>query len=152
MSKNTEEIPAAEESKVLSLLEAISRESARQTDQLRRQLRATRWAAFFCVCLAAVSVFACLTLLPRVTGILAQADAILAELNTTAETINETVPSTMEDINALISQSRTGLSTAFVSIETALQKINAIDIASLNQAIADLAGIVRPLSSLLGGR
>lgn len=152
MSKNTEELTASETSKLIPLLESISRESARQTDQLRRQLRMTRLVALFCACLAAVAVFACLSLLPRITGILTQADAILTQLQTTAETINETVPATMEDINALIAQSRTGLSAAFVSIETALQKINAIDIDSLNRAISDLAGIVRPLSALLGGR
>ena len=47
---------------------------------------------------------------------------------------------------------RMGIDTALVSIQTALGKINDIDIDSLNQAIADLAGIVRPLSALLGRR
>ena len=58
----------------------------------------------------------------------------------------------MQDVNSLIAQSRMGIDTALVSIQTALGKINDIDIDSLNQAIADLAGIVRPLSALLGRR
>ena len=62
------------------------------------------------------------------------------------------IPSTMQDVNSLIAQSRMGIDTALVSIQTALGKINDIDIDSLNQAIADLAGIVRPLSALLGRR
>lgn len=149
MSENIED-SAVEASKLLPLLERISQETTRQNVQLKRQLRAMRWVAFFCACLAAVSVFACVTLLPKVTGLLAQASGILTELQTTAKTVNETVPATLEEVNGLISLSRTGITTALVDVQTALSKLNSLDIESLNQAIEDLAGIVRPLANLLG--
>lgn len=141
---------AAEESKMLSLLERISREAVQQNQQLKHQLRLTRWVAFFCACLAAVSVFVCAALLPRVAGILTQASSIMTELQTTAQTVNKTVPGTLEQVNALVKESRTGITTALTDVQTALGKLNALDIESLNRAIEDLAGIVRPLANLLG--
>lgn len=149
MSTKSEET-APEESKMLSLLERISRETIQQNQQLKRQLRLTRWVAFFCACLAAVSVFACVTLLPRVTELLTQASSIMTELQTTAQTVNETVPGTLEQVNALVRESRTGITTALTDVQTALGKLNALDFDSLNRAIEDLAGIVRPLANLLG--
>lgn len=149
MSAKSEET-AAEESKMLSLLERISREAVQQNQQLKHQLRLTRWVAFFCACLAAVSVFVCAALLPRVAGILTQASSIMTELQTTAQTINKTVPGTLEQVNALVKESRTGITTALTDVQTALGKLNALDIESLNRAIEDLAGIVRPLANLLG--
>lgn len=149
MSTKPEE-NAAEESKILPLLERISRETIQQNQQLKHQLRLTRWVAFFCACLAAVSVFACVTLLPRVTGLLTQASSIMTELQTTAQTVNETVPGTLEQVNALVRESRTGITTALTDVQTALGKLNALDFDSLNRAIEDLAGIVRPLANLLG--
>lgn len=149
MSTKPEE-NAVEESKILPLLERISRETIQQNQQLKHQLRLTRWVAFFCACLAAVSVFACVTLLPRVTGLLTQASSIMTELQTTAQTVNETVPGTLEQVNALVRESRTGITTALTDVQTALGKLNALDFDSLNRAIEDLAGIVRPLANLLG--
>lgn len=150
MSAKTEDTVISEDSKTLALLERISRETIRQNDQLRRQIRLTRLLALFCACLAAVAVIFCVILLPRVTGILTQASSILLELQTTAETVNKTVPATLEEVNALIAQSRTGITTALTDVQIALGKLNSIDIESLNQAIEDLAGIVRPLANLLG--
>lgn len=149
MSDKTEET-IAEESKLLPLLERISQETAKQNQQLKRQLKTMRWVALFCACLAAVSVFACVTLLPQVTGILSQASGILTELQSTAKTVNESVPATLEEVNSLITLSRTGITTTLVDVQTALSKLNSLDIDSLNRAIEDLAGIVRPLANMLG--
>lgn len=150
MSAKTEDTVISEDSRTLALLERISRETIHQNDQLRRQIRLTRLLALFCACLAAVAVIFCVILLPRITGILTQASSILLELQTTAETVNKTVPATLEEVNALIAQSRTGITTALTDVQIALGKLNSIDIESLNQAIEDLAGIVRPLANLLG--
>lgn len=135
---------------LLALLEQINRENVRQNEQLRHQLRLTRRVSFFCACLAAVSVLACAMLLPKTTALLTRADGILVELQSTAETVNESVPATLEAVNGLIAQSRTGIATTLTDVQTALLKLNSLDIDSLNEAITDLAGIVRPLANLLG--
>lgn len=152
MSEKLQDASADEQSQIIVLLEQISHDTARQNEQLKHQLRMTRLVALFCACLAIAAVFICASLLPHITSVLTQANTVLVELETTAKTVNETIPSTMQDVNALIAQSRMGIDTALVSVQTALGKINDIDIESLNQAIEDLAGIVRPLSSLLGRR
>ncbi|MCI9364026.1 MAG: hypothetical protein HFG17_07185 [Oscillospiraceae bacterium] len=152
MSEQLQDSSVNEQSQIIALLQQISQDTAHQNEQLKRQLRMTRLVALFCACLAVVAVFACASLLPHITNVLSQANTVLVELETTAKTVNETIPNTMQDVNSLIAQSRMGIDTALVSIQTALGKINDIDIDSLNQAIADLAGIVRPLSALLGRR
>lgn len=49
----------------------------------------------------------------------------------------------IEDLNALVSGSRDGISEA-------IGKIAAIDIDSLNEAIQDLKTVIQPLARLLG--
>ena len=46
------------------------------------------------------------------------------------------------DVDSLVSSSQSG-------VEQALEKINAIDIETLNQAIEDLSDVVAPLAKLI---
>ena len=99
MSEQLQDSSVNEQSQIIALLQQISQDTAHQNEQLKRQLRMTRLVALFCVCLAVVAVFACASLLPHITNVLSQANTVLVELETTAKTVNETIPSTMQDGN-----------------------------------------------------
>jgi len=58
----------------------------------------------------------------------------------------------LQRVDSLITETRTGLNSALTESQAALQKIQQIDIASLNQSIADLRAVITPLKNLFGFR
>lgn len=109
----------------------------------RKQLRAARLQCLFsliaAVCCIAVLI-AVAQLIPVVEDLALQAETILADLEITTHHLAQIdLTQTLENLNALMTTSQSG-------IAEAIDKLNAIDIETLNGAIKDLADIIKPLA------
>ncbi|MEE0111167.1 MAG: hypothetical protein UEP57_09810 [Oscillospiraceae bacterium] len=136
-------IVQAEQSELLELVKKLEAENAAQERYAKKQYRMACVSAAASV-LALVVVIVCVAvLMPRVLQTFDQADAILADLEAVTSQLAESLPQMIEDLNALVSGSRDGISEA-------IGKIAAIDIDSLNEAIQDLKTVIEPLARLLG--
>ena len=136
-------IVQAEQSELLELVKKLEAENAVQERYAKKQYRMACVSAAASV-LALVVVIVCVAvLMPRVLQTFDQADAILADLEAVTSQLAESLPQMIEDLNALVSGSRDGISEA-------IGKIAAIDIDSLNEAIQDLKTVIEPLARLLG--
>lgn len=136
-------IGKVEQSELLELVKKLEAENAAQERYAKKQYRMACVSAAASV-LALVVVIVCVAvLMPRVLQTFDQADAILADLEAVTSQLAESLPQMIEDLNALVSGSRDGISEA-------IGKIAAIDIDSLNEAIQDLKTVIQPLARLLG--
>lgn len=120
----------------------------------RRQVRYARLQCLFAllaaVCCAAM-LFSVLSVVPQIQQIAgqiqalgAQAESVLTNLESVTNELAEVdLASMVTNVDSLVSDSQTG-------VKQALDKINELDIASLNQAIADLSAVVKPLADFFG--
>ena len=112
-----------------------------------------RWARLQCLfafvaalCCGAV-LLAVLSLVPQVQEMAGQvrdlgtqAEVVLTNLETvTSELAEVDLESMVTNVDSLVTESQDG-------VKQALDKINELDITSLNQAIADLSAVVKPLA------
>ena len=116
---------------VIGLLEELTEQNRQQTASLKKQLFVTRiLAAAGCVLAAAViAVF--LLVVPPMLQIISQGQETLTDIQT------------LFDENGLVWQSSEALSQA-------TEKLNRMDIESLNSAIRDLGAVVEPLAEFFG--
>lgn len=135
----------AEQSNITRLLESISREASAQNAQLKQQLRITRWIAAFCACLAAVAVIVCVAILPHATAMITQAGEIMTEV----QQMSATASDTLKKADELVTECGVSITAAIEDVHQAINKLKTLDIDSMNEAIANLANIVRPLAALL---
>ena len=78
----------------------------------------------------------------EISGIALQAESVLTNLETvTQELAAADLEGLVTDVDGLVSVSQAG-------VENAVEKMNAIDIETLNKAIEDLAKIVEPLAKV----
>ena len=129
---------------VIGLLEELTEQNRQQTASLKKQLFVTRiLAAAGCVLAAAViAVF--LLIVPPMLQIISQGQKTLVATDT-LQTAQETLTDiqTLFDENGLVWQSSEALSQA-------TEKLNRMDIESLNSAIRDLGAVVEPLAEFFG--
>ena len=116
----------------------------------RQQVRYARLQCLFAV-LAAVCccamLFAVLSVVPQIQQIAlqiqdlgTQAETVLTNLESvTAELAEVDLGSMVSNVDTLVADSQEG-------VKQALDKINELDIDSLNRAIADLSAVVKPLA------
>lgn len=118
----------------------------------RQQVRSARLQCFFSFLAAVCCLLLLLTvakivpdikeLSNEISGIAVKADTVLTNLETvTRELAAADLEGLVTDVNGLVSTSQEGL-------EGALEKMNAIDLDTLNKAIEDLAKIVEPLAKV----
>ena len=127
---------------VIGLLEELTEQNRQQTASLKKQLFVTRiLAAAGCVLAAAVF----LLIVPPMLQIISQGQETLVEATDTLQTAQETLTDiqTLFDENGLVWQSSEALSQA-------TEKLNRMDIESLNSAIRDLGAVVEPLAEFFG--
>ena len=75
-------------------------------------------------------------------GLLAQAETVLANLEQVSGELTEVeFVKMIDDVDALVTSSQAGL-------EEALEKVNSIDLETLNEAIDGLSKVVEPLAKL----
>lgn len=78
-------------------------------------------------------------------------EAASASIDSAAkQVIDADLPELSRNIDALVSSSRTAANNANDAASAALEKIEALEIEKLNDAISDLSAIVKPLARLLG--
>ena len=120
----------------------------------RRQVRYARLQCLFAllaaVCCAAM-LFSVLSVVPQIRTIAVQ----LRDLGTQAETVLnnlEAVTSELAavDLESMVFNVDSLVTDSQAGVKQALDKINELDIASLNQAIDDLSAVVKPLADFFG--
>ena len=78
----------------------------------------------------------------EIAGVAVQAETVLTNLETvTNELAAADLEALVTDVNSLVTSSQAG-------VESALGKLNAIDMETLNKAIRDLAEVVEPLARM----
>lgn len=82
---------------------------------------------------------------PVVMNLAVQIDSLAIETKIMVKEISDT------DFNGLVESTKELVDSSSSNVESALSKINSIDIQALNDSIKALAVIVTPLSQLLGG-
>ena len=100
------------------------------------------------VLIAAISLVPRFLSLVETTETLAsRANTVLADLETVTSDLAEAdLEEMVGNVNGLVDQSREGVAVAKKGVELAVDKINAIDIDTLNQAIKDFSDVVEPLA------
>lgn len=128
------------------LLEQLADSGRKQERYARIQCFFTVAAAVFCllILLTALRVVPQIQVLAeQISTISVQAQAVLTNLETvTDELAQADISGMVSGVDSLVSSSQEG-------VQQALEKINAIDIGALNQAIEDLAKIVSPLANIV---
>lgn len=137
---------------ITTLLQKIQADTAAQRLYAKKRLGLARvCAAALAVLLAAVLLTAAL-LVPRVNTILLQADAVLANLSTVSDTLaGVDYDALVNNVNSLVQQSETGITKALADMESALSVLESVDIAKLNESIADLNRVISPIAKMFGG-
>lgn len=131
-----------------NILEQLEKNSRRQVRYARIQCVFSIAAAVFCLILLLMvgSVIPKVTeLAGQVNSLATQAETVLTNLESvTSELSQADLAGMVSNVDDLVVSSQTG-------VEQALEKINAIDIEALNQAISDLSDVVSPLAKFLRG-
>ena len=120
----------------------------------RQQVRSARLQCFFSFLAAVCCLLLLLTvakivpdikeLSGEISGIALQAETVLTNLETVTEELAAAdLESLVTNVNGLVATSQTG-------VEQAVDKLNAVDMETLNKAIEDLAKVVEPLAKLAG--
>ncbi|MDO5573330.1 MAG: hypothetical protein Q4G60_05040 [bacterium] len=143
---------------VAKLLQDIRDDNEKQMRYVRTQLRFTQFFTVFlvliivCMSIGIASYVPVInklisdsnTVIEQTNMLMQQASGVLENLDTvTAELAKTDISGMMEDVDSLVISSEE-------SMATAVGKIEAIDIDSLNKAIKDLQSVVSPLAKLFG--
>ena len=132
------------------LLEWMTRMEKSNRQQVRLARLQCLFALVAAVCCGAV-LLAVLSLAPQIRQMAGQvrdlgtqAEVVLTNLETvTSELAQVDLESMVTNVDTLVTESQDG-------VKQALDKINELDITSLNQAIADLSAVVKPLADFFG--
>ena len=123
----------------------------------RQQLKYTRLQCLFslislvCCVIVVVLVF---TALPRVEAMVTQAEDILGSLEVTTRelagmdvtSLAQQMQSPLTNVDSLVANVDTLVSTSQDGVADTLEKINDIDFDALNKAIKDLSTVIEPLA------
>lgn len=109
----------------------------KQLDILKRQLWYSRISAIAIVILVLVLSISVVTIVPKLNQVLVELEQITADLS------DEDIQKMVKNINDLTEASQKG-------VQQATDKLNKIDLESLNEAIDDLNSVVSPLARLFG--
>lgn len=127
------------------LMETLKASNDEQAKYAKKQYYMSRITAISSLIILALVIATCLTVVPRVNSLFTNMEIVLADVqNISAELADADINQMITDMDHLVISSQD-------SIESALKKINDIDITSLNKAIRDLSSIIRPIAKVFGG-
>lgn len=134
-----------ENKQMLELLERMEKNSRRQTRLGMIQCAFSLIAAVFCA-----GVFLLIfRILPQISQILPQIDTVLSQLQTVLSNLETTTEQLASfDMGGMVSDVDALVVSAQQSLQQTMEKLNTIDLKTLNKAIADLADVVEPLSKV----
>ena len=111
----------------------------------RKQLVYSRIQCAFCLIAAAccaVLLLTVLKLVPQLQALTEQADIVMTNLETVTEELTKLdLEAMVENIDSLVGTSQGGVSSA-------IEKLEQIDIDTLNEAISDLSDVIEPLAKV----
>lgn len=111
---------------------------------MKKQYRLTKLIAAMVAGIFVITAFSAAILVPKASNTLEQAEHVLGDLAEVTRGLKEAdLPGLVADMDGLVSESGKG-------IQEALEKLNAVDIERLNEAIGDLQAIVEPLARFFG--
>ncbi|MGN0373257.1 MAG: hypothetical protein ACI4F3_10630 [Enterocloster sp.] len=127
-----------------NFLKELERSNAGQEKYARKQYRMSQITALCSILVLCVVLFAAYRIVPKVNTTLESIQISVNNIQQISQDLSEADLSGMiDDVDNLVQTSET-------SIQEAVEKLNSIDIESLNDAIRDLSNIVKPLSRLFG--
>ena len=103
-------------------------------------------AAIAGVLLCLLLLIAVAALVPRVLGVLRQADQTLSQVQLTVDQAQQS----LRKIDTLVQNTDTIVVENTDAVAEAMQKLNQVDLDSLNSSISSLSTILEPLASFLG--
>lgn len=125
-----------ENRELLELLKKIEKTN-RQQVRTGRLLCVFALVAVICCAVTAAMIF---NVLPQLTAVMTQMETVLGNLEeTTTQLAALDLERMVADVDALVV-------TGEESLKQTMEKLNAIDFETLNQAVGDLADVVKPLA------
>ena len=141
--KNDSQTPMTE-AQFVQMMQRIESANAGQELYARKQYRMSQITAAASVLVLAVVLYGTAALLPRASATLQNMDAVMENLeDITSDLAQSDLQQMIADVDGMVSSSEK-------SVRDALDKINRIDIDTLNQAIQNLNDTVEPLASFFG--
>lgn len=117
----------------------------------KKKLLAARITAVASIITLVIVIAGAAFVVPCLTKLSPALEAASASIDSVAkQVIDADLPELSRNIDALVSSSRTAVNNANDAASAALEKIEALEIEKLNDAISDLSSIVKPLARLLG--
>ena len=128
-----------ENKEMLELLKQIEKSSRQQARNARLQSILALVAAVFCI-----GVFVLIfNFLPQLDAVVTQMQTVLSNLEkTTQELASLDLQGMMDGIDTLVASGQEGL-------QQTMEKLNTLDIETLNKAIKDLSAVVEPFAKLI---
>lgn len=128
---------------MLELLQAMEKTNRKQLRMARLQCVFSLLAA---VCCGAV-LLVVLSILPQVDTVMNQLDTVMVQTQTVLGNLEKTTAQLAAvDLENMVTDVDTLVVTGQQSLEQTMDKLNSIDIKTLNQAIEDLAAVVEPMA------
>lgn len=132
------------EQQLRDMIKMLKASNDEQAKYAKKQYTMSRITAISSLIILALVIASCLTVIPRVNSLFTDMEIVLEDVqDISAELSNANLDQMITDVDKLVNTSQ-------VSIESALNKMNDIDITALNNAIRDLASIVRPFAKFFG--
>lgn len=124
---------------------SLKEESPSRLETLaEKQLMWTRLGALSLAGTFAVVLITVLAAAPRIGAVLGRAEQAADSLEQVSRQLEQAdIPGLLEEVDGLVSQSTD-------TAEAAMEKIEELDVASLNKAIVDLKNLIEPLARLFG--
>ena len=123
--------------KMLELLERMEKNSRKQVFFARVQFVLTAIALACCI----VLLLSGMKILPQLQNTVQQTETVISNLESVTTALAQAdLANMVNNVDGLVTTSQEG-------IEQAMEKINAIDIEALNQAIKDLSDVINPISN-----
>ena len=126
------------------LMEKLEFSNEKQAKYAEKQYRMSQITAAASILILLIVLYTAITVTPKVNLLLRDIQISVSNIQKISQDLSDAdLPRMIDNIDSLVDTSES-------SIQTAVDKLNAIDIESLNSAIRDLANIVRPLGKLFG--
>ena len=136
---------------VIQYLEKLVEENTAQSRNLQKQLRFTRLLAIAACALAGAFLAALLCIVPPLLRTVKQADGLMEQVSAAVENADQAISQLTEADKALL-----GIQSMFDedglmnqtgdALAQAMEKVDSMDIESLNKAIRDLGDVMEPLA------
>lgn len=135
-----------ENRELLELLQKIEKANRQQVKLSRFICIFALVAAVFCGCTLGLVY----SVLPEITEILPQISTVASQMQSVLSDLEQaTRQLSVMDFTGMVEDVDTLVTTAQISLEQTMGKLNSIDFDALNQAIQDLAKVIEPMSKLM---